>query len=124
MLEQSALTDRIIGLAITVHRESGPGLLEAFYQTCLCQELEDAGIQYQTEAILPAIYKGRSIPMGYRADIVVADTIILEIKAVTAILPAHKAQLLTYLRMSHIKIGLLMNFHAKRLKDGLLRCVV
>ncbi len=124
MLEHGALTDRIIGLAIAVHRESGPGLLESFYQACLCQDLEDAGIPYQTEAIVPAIYKGRSVPMGYRADIVAANTVILEIKAVAAILPARQAQLLTYLRMSHLKIGLLMNFHAIRLKDGLLRCVV
>ena len=124
MLEQGALTEKIIGLAIAVHRESGPGMLESFYQTCLCHELDDAGIPFQTEVILPAIYKGRSIPMGYRADIVVADAVVVEIKAVTAILPAHKAQLPTDLRMSHLKIGLLMNFHAKRLKDGILRCVV
>ena len=124
MLEQGALTERVIGLAIEVHRLVGPGLLEAVYRGRLCLELDQAGIPYRSEVAIPVIYKGHSVPMGFRTDILVADTVIVEIKAVSALLPAHKAQLLTYLRLSEIGVGLLMNFHAKRLKDGLLRCIV
>ena len=124
MFEHSALTNQIIGLAISVHRDSGPGMLESFYQECLCIDLEDAGIPFEREVILPAIWRGRTIPMGFRADIVVAGAVILEIKGVSALLPAHEAQVRTYLRMSGIRIGLLMNFHAPRLKDGLMRFVV
>ncbi len=124
MLEQGALTERVIGMAIEVHQTLGSGLLESAYRGCLGLELDGAGIPYRSEVAIPVIYKGRSVPMGFRADILVADCPIVEIKAVSALLPAHKAQLLTYLRLSGIRVGLLMNFHAKRLKDGLLRCIV
>lgn len=124
MLDQGARTERVIGLAIEVHRLVGPGLLESVYRGCLCLELDQAGIPYRSEVALAVIYKGQWVPMGFRADILVADSLIVEIKAVSALLPAHKAQLLTYLRLSQIRVGLLMNFHAKRLKDGLLRCIV
>jgi GxxExxY protein len=124
MLAHGALTERVIGMAIEVHQVVGPGLLEFFYQDCMCIELEDAGIPFQSQAIVPAAYKGRTIRVGFRADIVVADAIILEIKGVASLIPAHEAQILTYLRMSHIRVGLLMNFHAPRLKDGLRRFVI
>lgn len=131
MLEHRALTERLIGLAIDVHRTVGPGLLESVYQECLCLELEEAGIPFQSEVMVPVVYKGRTIPLGFRADILAAGAdilaagaVILEIKAVAALLPAHEAQLRTYLRMSQIRVGLLMNFHASRLKDGLLRFIV
>ena len=87
-------------------------------------ELADAGISFQSQAMVPVQYKGRSIPLGFRSDIVVADAIIVEIKAVAAIVPAHEAQLLTYLRMSGMRLGLLMNFHAPTLKDGLKRFII
>jgi GxxExxY protein len=123
MLEHQDLTERIIGLAIEVHRQAGPGLLESVYAACLAFELEQAGIPLLRQVGVPVFYKGMRIPMGFRADILVADTIILEIKAVPALLPVHEAQLLTYLRMSDLSVGLLMNFHAIRLKDGLKRLV-
>jgi GxxExxY protein len=102
------------------------------YQECLCLELREAGIAFESQLIMPVVYKGHTIPLaiplaiplGFRADIVVADAVIIEVTAVAAFVPAHRAQLPTYLRMSKIRVGLLMNFHAPQLKDGLLRCVV
>jgi GxxExxY protein len=124
VVKQQARTERVIGLAIEVHRMVGPGLLESVYTECLGMELEQSGIPFVIQAPVPVLYKGRTIPLGFRTDVLVADVIILEIKAVAAVLPAHEAQLLTYLRMSGISVGLLMNFHARLLKDGLLRFVV
>jgi GxxExxY protein len=123
MLEHQVLTDRIIGLAIEVHRRTGPGLLESVYTTCMCFELEHAAIPFAPQINIPVTYKGMKIPLGFRADILVAETVILEIKAVPMIVPAHEAQLRTYLRMSGVPAGLLMNFHALRLIDGLKRFV-
>lgn len=124
MLAHHGLTERIIGLAIEVHRATGPGLLESVYAGFLGLELREAGIEFQTEVTVPVIYKGATFPFGFRADMVVENAVILEIKAVTSFVPAHEAQILTYLRMSHIRVGLLMNFHALRLKDGLRRFIV
>jgi GxxExxY protein len=109
MQELNALSNRVIGLAIEVHRTVGPGLLETVYQECLCMELADAGIPFQYQTMIPVLYKGRSIPLGFRADIVVAEAMILEIKAVDALIPTHEAQILTYLRMSGIRLGFLMS---------------
>jgi GxxExxY protein len=124
MLEQHDLTERVIGLAIEVHRNVGPGLLESVYAECMALELRHANLVFETQVMVPVIYKGTTIPLGFRADIVVEHALILEIKAVAALLPAHEAQILTYLRMSHIRVGLLLNFHARRLKDGLRRFIV
>ena len=124
MLEHGALTERLIGLAIGVHEILGPGVFESVYQECLCLELRESGIAFESQVIMPVVYKGHTIPMGFRADIVVEDAVIIEVKAVAAFVPSHRAQLLTYLRMSKIRVGLLMNFHAPQLKDGLLRCIV
>jgi GxxExxY protein len=124
MLTHRDLSNRIIGLAIEVHRNVGPGLLESVYAECLADELGQAGIPFQREVSVPVTYKGKTLPLGFRADILVANTILVEIKAVVALLPAHDAQILTYLRMSQIPVGLLMNFHAIRLKDGLRRFVI
>jgi GxxExxY protein len=124
MLEHRELTECVIGLAIEVHRNIGPGLLESVYVECLCMELKQANIPFETQIMVPVIYKGKLIPLGFRADILAANSIILEIKAVVSLLPTHEAQILTYLRMSHIRVGLLMNFHAPRLKDGLKRFIV
>jgi len=124
MLEHQALTERIIGLAIEVYRTVGPGLLESVYAACMVMELARADIVFEAQAAVPVIYKGTTIPLGFRADVIVERTVILEIKAVAALLPAHESQLLTYLRMSRLRVGLLMNFNAPRLKDGLRRFIV
>jgi GxxExxY protein len=124
VLEHRELTERIIGFAIEVHRIMGPGLLESVYAGCMCLELEHAGIQFESQVPVPVIYKGITLPLGFRADIVVANSVILEIKAVSALAPAHDAQLLTYLRASHIRVGLILNFHARLLKNGLRRFIV
>jgi GxxExxY protein len=124
MLLHRKLTERIIGAAIEVHRTSGPGLLESIYKECLCDELDQAGIAFQREVMIPVTYKAKTLPLGFRADILVADAVILEIKAVAVLLPVHDAQIMTYLRMSPYRLGLLMNFHALRLKDGLRRFVL
>ena len=124
MFKHKALTERIIGVGIGVHRALGPGLLESVYTACLCRDLERAGLEFRHEVPIPVVYRGETIPMGFRADIVVANTVLLEIKAVAAIAPAHVAQILTYLRMSRLPVGLLMNFHERRLVDGVSRYAV
>ncbi len=123
MLLAEELTERVIGLAIEVHRHTGPGLLESVYEQCLCHELREAGIPFERQVAIPVTYKGSPISDGFRADFVVAREVILEIKAVATILPAHEAQIHTYLRMSGIRIGFLLNFNAPRLIDGLRRFV-
>src|ERR1700722_18030250 len=115
MLLAESLTDRVIGLAIEVHRHTGPGLLESVYEQCLCRELMEAGIAFGRQVAIPVIYKGAPIGDGFKADIVVAHELILEIKAVSAILPIHEVQLRTYLRMSGIHVGLLLNFNMEPL---------
>ena len=124
MLEHGGLTERIVGLAIGVHRETGPGLLESYYASCLCVALEEAGIPFQTQVFLPGTFRGRAIAQAFRADIVVAEAVIVEVKALAMLVPMHEFQLRTYLRVSGIRVGLLMNFHAPRLVDGLRRFIV
>jgi GxxExxY protein len=124
MLVAESLTERVIGLAIEVHRHTGPGLLESVYEQCLCYEFHQAGLPFERQVGIPVTYKGVAVGEGFRADIVVDCKVILEIKAVAAILPAHEAQLQTYLRMSGIRVGLIFNFNASRLIDGLRRFVV
>ena len=124
MLIAGELTEQIIGLAIEVHRHTGPGLLESVYEQCLCHELRQAGIPFERQVAIPVTYKNVRIGDGFKADIVVAREVILEIKAVAAILPAHESQLHTYLSMSGIHIGLILNFHARRLIDGIRRHVL
>src|SRR5579864_6743429 len=123
MLLAEPLTDRVIGLAIGVHRHTGPGLLESVYELCLCRELADAGIAFTRQVTIPVLYKGAEVGDGFKADIVVAGELILEIKAVSTILPIHEVQLRT-MRMSGIHVGLLLNFNVPRLVDGLRRYVV
>src|SRR5579872_1392352 len=124
MLVQGELTERVIGLAIEVHKQPGPGLLESVYEECLCFELAEAGVPFQRQVRVPIVYRDRLLDEGFRADIVVRDELILEIKSVERLLPVHEAQLLTYLRLTRHKIGLLMNFNMVRLKDGLKRFVM
>ena len=124
MLLAGELTERVIGLAITVHRHTGRGLLESVYEQCLCHELEQAGVPFARQVVVPVVYRGRRIGEGFRADIIVDETVIVEIKVIATILPGHEAQLNTYLRMSGLRIGLLMNFNESRLVDGLHRLVL
>jgi GxxExxY protein len=118
------LTERVIGLAIKLHRRLGPGLLESVYEECLCFELEQAGIADRRQVPVPVVYERVTLEAGCRADIVVKQELILEIKAIERLLPVHEAQLLTYLKMGGYRFGLLLNFNAARLKDGLRRFVM
>ncbi len=124
MLLAESLTEQVIGLAIEVHRNTGPGLLEAVYEQCLCVELRRAGVAFARQVPIPILYKGEQVGDGFRADVVVAEQLILEIKSVATILAVHEMQLRTCLRMSGIRVGLLLNFNAPRLMDGLHRFVV
>lgn len=119
--DRDSLSPIIIGCAIEVHRALGPGLLESAYAECLCLELNYAGLQFAREQHLPIIYRNTKLDCGYRMDIVVEKQIILELKTVQSILPIHKAQLLTYLRLSGLHIGLILNFHTNVLKNGIVR---
>lgn len=114
----------VIGSAIEVHRALGPGLLESAYEECLCHELGVAGIPYRRQVPLPVFYKDVRLECGYRMDLVVAEDIIIEVKAVERLLPLHEAQMLTYLRLAGLKTGLLINFNVPILKDGIRRLVL
>ena len=119
--QRNALSQRVIGAAIEVHRHLGPGLLESAYQTCLAYELSQAGLLVQQQLNLPLIYKGIQLDAAYRIDILVENQLVLELKTVEKILPIHEAQLLSYLRLGEFPLGLLLNFHAPTLKDGIKR---
>ncbi len=121
MEELNVLSERVIGLAIQVHRELGLGLLESTYRTCLCYELNQAGVESFEEVQVPIKYKDISIDCAYRADIIVKNQLIVEVKHVEKIIPVHEAQLLTYPKHKNIKLGLLLNFNVKLLKDGIIR---
>jgi GxxExxY protein len=121
--EDGALTGRIIRLAIKVHRGLGPGLLESAYEACLCWELARAKLAYERQVPLAVRYEDVRLSCGYRADVIVAREVILEIKSIEHILSLHVAQVLTYLRLSGCKRGLLLNFNTVLLKDGLRRFV-
>jgi GxxExxY protein len=118
------LTSRIIAAAIRVHYRLGPGLLESIYEACLCHELEKAVIPFRRQAALPIVYDDVRLDCAYVADVIVAEQVILEIKSVEQILPLHQSQLLTYLRLTPCRIGLLLNFNAIKLKNGIKRCVL
>jgi len=118
------LTEVSIGAAMEVHRALGPGLLESTYEMCLCRELSLREIPFERQVPIPVEYKGVKLDCGYRADIIIDGTILLEIKAIDSLLPVHDAQLLTYLRLGGWKIGLLINFNVELLKHGLRRRVL
>jgi GxxExxY protein len=120
---ENDLTDKIIGAAIEVHRHLGPGLLEAVYEECLCYELSRMGLKFERQVHLPVNYKGIKFESAYKMDLVVEDTIVVEIKAIEDMLPVHSAQLLTYLHSSNKRVGLLINFNVPILKNGLKRIV-
>lgn len=118
------VTGEIIAAAIDVHRALGPGLLESAYQACLEQELTERGVPFQAQVDLPVEHKGRRLECGSRMDLVVRDEVIVEIKAVESLAPIHEAQLLTYLRLARIERGLLLNFNAPYLRDGVKRLIL
>ena len=123
-VDGDALTRRIIALAMRVHRRLGPGLLESVYESCLAWEIGQAGLVLDQQVPLAVIYGDVRLSCGYRADLIVARRLIVEIKAVDQVLPLHAAQLLTYLRLSGCWVGLLLNFNTVMLKDGIRRCAV
>ena len=122
--QRDPLTQKVIGSAIEVHRHLGPGLLESAYEECLCWELKQAGLAVRRQVSLPVVYKEVKLDVGYRLDLVVEDRLVIELKTVERLLPIHEAQLLTYLKLSGLKTGLLLNFNPAVLKDGIKRLVL
>lgn len=121
-MDLNALTEKIIGAAIIVHRELGPGLLESVYQTCLYIELESLQLKIRKEVELPVMYRNQLVSdNGFRIDLLVEDLIIIELKSVERVQPVHAKQLLTYLRLANKSLGLLINFNESMLKDGITR---
>jgi len=123
-LIEGDLTEQILGAAIDVHRALGPGLLESAYQACMCRELSLRGIPFRSQVLLPVHYKGLDLDCGYRIDLVVNERAIVELKAVERFAPIHESQLLTYLRLSKIRVGLLINFNVPLLPKGIIRRVL
>jgi GxxExxY protein len=122
--EQDPRTAAIIGAAIEVHRQLGPGLLESAYEQCLCHELHLRGLPFTCQVDLPVSYKGLQLDCGYKIDLIVNNEVIVELKAIERILPVHEAQLLTYLKLSGKKVGLLINFNSPLLTQGIIRRVL
>ena len=123
-MEFDALSNRVIGCAIEVHKNLGPGLLESTYEQCLAHELSVADIPFKLQFSLPVEYKGTKLDCGYRVDLFVDNSISVELKSIDRILPIHEAQLLTYMKLADVSIGLLMNFNVKYMKDGIKRMVL
>lgn len=119
--EINVRTGQVVDAAMRVHRALGPGLLESAYSACLAYELTKRGRQVVTQMLLPVVYEEVRIELGYRIDMLVDGAVVVELKTVTRLLPVHEAQLLSYLRMSKYRIGLLINFHVPVLKDGIRR---
>jgi GxxExxY protein len=118
------LTERIIGFAVEVHRQLGPGLLESAYEECLCFELKQADIAFRRQVSLPVVYKAVRLDCGCRMDIVVEQLVIVELKTVERLMPVHEAQMLTYMKLSGIRSGLLLNFNTAVRRDGIRRLML
>jgi len=123
-VELNQITEAIIGAAIEVHRHLGPGLLESAYQACLAHELGLHNLSYEQEKIIPISYKGILIDCGYRLDFLVEKAVVVELKTVESLLPIHEAQLMTYLKLTGCKLGLLINFNVPLLKNGIKRVIL
>ena len=123
-MDTDLITQKVIGCAIEVHKTLGPGLLESSYESCLAYELLNIGLPVERQKLLPIIYKGNEIDAGYRLDILIPNKLIIELKAVDKVLPIHTAQLITYLKLSNIKTGLLINFNVLKLTKGLKRICI
>jgi GxxExxY protein len=122
-MQFDSVTNQIIRIALDVHSALGPGLLESAYRACLAHDLAYRGVSVRTEVPLPVSYNGIRLELGYRMDLVVEEKVVVEVKTVQKLLPVHEAQLLSYLRLGNLPIGLLINFHVPRLRDGLKRMV-
>ncbi|HEX8396036.1 MAG TPA: GxxExxY protein [Pyrinomonadaceae bacterium] len=122
-MREDEITSKVIGAGIEVHKVLGPGLSESAYEECLCYELSQIGLAFERQVDLPVIYKGVHLDCGYRMDLVVENSVIVEIKAVEQIIKIHEAQLLSYLKLYGKTVGLLLNFHSPILKNGLKRIV-
>jgi len=123
LVDINDITNAIIGSAIKVHTELGPGLLESTYSECLCYELKEKGFEVEKEKAMPVIYQGIELACGYRVDLFVENRVVVELKSVKALDDIHMAQILTYLKLANCKVGLLINFNEYRLKDGLRRVI-
>jgi GxxExxY protein len=122
-MTENQISSKIIGASIEVHKELGPGLLESTYETCLAYELKQIGLKVERQIALPVIYKDVKLDAGYRIDLLVENKVIVEIKSVEALADIHTAQLLTYLKLKELKLGLLINFNSVKVVDGLKRIV-
>ncbi|MEO8726939.1 MAG: GxxExxY protein [Acidobacteriaceae bacterium] len=123
-LIDETVTEQVIGAAIEVHRALGPGLLESAYEECLCHELSLRKIGFERQVALPVEYKGVKLDCGYRIDLLIERKVVLELKCVETVLPVHQAQLLTYMRLSHSRVGLILNFHVPTMVRGIIRKVL
>lgn len=124
MNDVNRVTEKIIGAAIEVHRHLGPGLLESTYEACLVYELQAVGLSVERQKSLPVVYKKIKLDQGYRLDLLVENQVIVELKVVEKLTPVHEAQLLSYLKLSGCKVGLLINFNVKLLKYGIKRLIL
>jgi len=124
ILIHEELTEQILSAAIEVHTQLGPGLMESTYEECLCYELNIRKLGFQRQVTLPVQYKNVKLDCGYRIDLIVEEKVLLELKSVEKLLPIHTAQLLTYLKLSKIKVGFILNFNEERLRNGIIRKVV
>ena len=123
MMTENEISSLVIGAAIEVHTELGPGLFESVYEACLFYELRELGLNVEKQVELPVDYKGKRMDVGFRIDLLVENKVILELKSVNEFHPVHTAQLMTYLKLTHLKLGLLINFNQPRLKQGIKRIV-
>ncbi|MBY0260784.1 MAG: GxxExxY protein [Phycisphaerales bacterium] len=121
MLELQDLSEQIIGAALEVHRELGPGLLEGAYEACLCHALAERGVPFARQVELPVTFRGTRVDCGFRIDVLVDARVVVELKAIEKLLPIHEAQLMTYLRLGRYPVGLLFNFNSVRLMDAFVR---
>lgn len=121
--EINVITEKIIGSAIEVHKYMGPGLFESVYEKCLCYELELQNLNFERQKFIPIIYKDKKFDYGFRADLVIEKKVLVELKTVSSILPIHEAQIINYLNLSKLNLGLIINFNVPRLKDGIKRIV-
>lgn len=122
-LHENEIADRVLDVAFSLHRDLGPGLLESVYEVLLARALEEEGLRVQRQVIIPIHYKGIQLDEGFRADLIVEEKVILELKSVERTNPAHKKQLLTYLKLSNLKVGYLLNFGEALMKDGITRII-
>ncbi len=122
-MTENVLSNKIIGTAIELHKKLGPGLLESAYENALAYDLKDIGLDIKQQVSMPFVYKEIKLDIGYRLDLLIEDKVIVDIKSVESLAPVHYAQLLTYLKLSNLKLGLLINFNTKLLKEGIHRIV-